>query len=38
MTREGILIHCPKSYCNYSWRYLGKFAFYATCPSCRRNI
>ena len=34
----GTIIRCPNSYCDYTWRYLGKFAFYATCPSCRRNI
>ena len=34
----GTIIRCPNSYCDYTWRYLGKFAFYATCPSCRKNI
>lgn len=34
----GTLIHCPNSSCNYTWRYSGKFVFFATCPSCRKNI
>jgi hypothetical protein len=35
---QGTVIHCPNSSCDYTWRYLGRFSFYATCPSCRRNI
>lgn len=35
---KGIGIHCPKTDCGYTWRYNGKFFWYATCPSCRRNI
>jgi hypothetical protein len=35
---EGTLIHCPNQSCDYTWRYFGKFAFFATCPSCRKNI
>ncbi|MGN6631046.1 MAG: hypothetical protein ACTHKP_02245 [Nitrososphaeraceae archaeon] len=38
MTRNEVFAHCPNSYCNYSWRYMSKFAFYTTFPSCRRNI
>ena len=34
----GVVLHCPNSKCNYQWRYFGRFSFYATCPSCRRNI
>ena len=35
---QGTVIHCPNSSCDYTWRYLGRFSFYATCPSCRKNI
>jgi hypothetical protein len=35
---QGTVIHCPNSSCDYTWRYLGSFSFYVTCPSCRRNI
>ena len=35
---QGTVIHCPNSSWDYTWRYLGRFSFYATCPSCRRNI
>ena len=35
---QGTVIHCPNSNCEYTWRYSGRFSFYATCPSCRRNI
>ena len=35
---QGTVIHCPNSSCDYTWRYFGRLAFYATCPSCRRNI
>ena len=34
----GIIIHCLNPKCNYAWRYAGRFSFYATCPSCRRNV
>jgi hypothetical protein len=35
---EGVMVHCPNPACDYTWRYVGRFSFYATCPSCRRNI
>ncbi len=35
---QGTVIHCPNSNCDYTWRYSGRLSFYATCPSCRRNI
>ncbi|CAN5161030.1 hypothetical protein BH18THE2_BH18THE2_23330 [soil metagenome] len=35
---DGFILHCPNPRCDYTWRYLGRFSFYATCPSCRRNI
>ena len=34
----GIQIRCNNPACLYEWRYTGHFFFYATCPSCRRNI
>lgn len=33
---SGIPICCQT--CGYAWKYMGKFQYYATCPSCRRNI
>jgi hypothetical protein len=36
--RSGIMVHCPNPKCNYTWRYVGCFSFYATCPSYRRNV
>jgi hypothetical protein len=36
--RLGILIQCPHSDCKYKWKYRGRFLFYASCPSCRRNL
>ena len=24
--------------CDYSWMYSGRLLYYATCPSCRRNV
>jgi hypothetical protein len=24
--------------CGYTWYYTGRMVFYATCPSCKRNI
>ena len=35
---KGILIQCPNSKCAYTWMYSGRFYYYATCPSCRRNV
>lgn len=35
---SGIMVRCPNLKCGYEWRYLGRFSFYATCPSCRRNV
>lgn len=35
---QRTVIHCPNSNCDYTWRYSGRLSFYATCPSCRRNI
>jgi hypothetical protein len=35
---QGTVIHCPNTSCDYTWRYSGRLSFYATCPSCRRNI
>jgi hypothetical protein len=29
---------CANLICDYTWRYAGRFSFYATCPSCRRNV
>lgn len=31
-------IRCPNSKCQYAWPYSGRFRYYATCPSCRRNV
>lgn len=31
-------IRCPNSECQYIWLYSGRFFYYATCPSCRRNV
>ena len=31
-------IRCPNTSCLYEWKYRGRFRFYATCPSCRRNV
>jgi len=36
--QRGSWIHCPNPSCEYTWRYLGRFFLYATCPSCRRNV
>ena len=35
---RNVLIHCPNLKCEYTWWYLGRFFYYATCPSCRRNV
>ena len=35
---QGTVIHCPNSNCDYTWRYSGRLSFYATCPSCRKNV
>jgi hypothetical protein len=35
---KRILIRCPNSNCGYTWMYSGRFLYYATCPSCRRNV
>jgi hypothetical protein len=35
---KGSLIRCPNSNCQYTWIYSGRFLYYATCPSCRRNV
>ena len=35
---KGILVRCPNPNCEYTWRYLGRFFYYATCPSCRKNV
>ena len=35
---EGTVIRYPNSNYNYTWRCLGKFIPYATCPSSRRNV
>ena len=34
---DDMVLHCHNPRCNYTWRYLGRFSFYATCPSCRRT-
>jgi hypothetical protein len=31
-----IFIKCPHDV--YRWKYTGHMQFYATCPSCRRNV
>jgi hypothetical protein len=31
-------IRCPNTSCLYEWEYRRRFRFYATCPSCRRNV
>jgi Zn ribbon nucleic-acid-binding protein len=31
-------LRCPNSECQYAWPYSGRFLYYATCPSCRRNV
>jgi hypothetical protein len=33
-----IVILCPHPSCEYKWEYKGRLPFYATCPSCRRNV
>src|ERR687885_640395 len=35
---NGFWIHCSTRECGYTWYYTGKMIFYATCPSCKRNI
>jgi hypothetical protein len=35
---KRILIRCPNSNCGCTWMYSGRFLYYATCPSCRRNV
>jgi hypothetical protein len=36
--KEYIKIRCPNILCLYEWKYRGRFRFYATCTSCRRNV
>ena len=31
-------IQCPNLECKYRWEYKGRLVFYASCPSCRRNL
>ena len=35
---KGTLIRCPNRTCEYTWEYVGRFFYYATCPSCRKNV
>lgn len=36
--QKKVRIRCPNTNCDYSWTYSGRLLFYATCPSCRRNV
>lgn len=36
--KEPVKIRCPNQNCQYLWDYRGRFSYYATCPSCRRNV
>ncbi len=31
-------VRCPNLKCQYEWLYSGRFRYYATCPTCRRNV
>lgn len=35
---KKVYLQCPYQNCKYKWYYGGRFLFYATCPSCHRNI
>jgi hypothetical protein len=35
---NGFWIHCSTRECRYTWYYTGNMRFYATCPSCKRNV
>jgi hypothetical protein len=36
--QRRVRIRCPNPNCDYSWMYSGRLLYYATCPSCRRNV
>ncbi len=31
-------IQCPNPECKHRWEYRGRLLFYASCPSCRKNL
>jgi hypothetical protein len=35
---KRVYLQCPYLDCRYKWYYAGRFSFYATCPSCHRNV
>jgi hypothetical protein len=35
---KKVRIRCSNPNCDYVWTYSGRLFFYATCPSCRRNV
>jgi hypothetical protein len=36
--QKKVRIRCSNPNCDYSWMYSGRLLYYATCPSCRRNV